>query len=183
MHFLQNYHKNVITYDLLNKFSYSHLNKIPTLYKIILNFGLKEKNLKQTVSGLIALELLGSQKSKLTRSSVSNISLKIRKGNPVGCKITLQKFAMYNFFANLVFNILPKIKQFDKFHYKNLTKNSFSFKIKNNFLFLELETNYEFFKNLNDLDITLVTNSQSKHELYYLLRSYKFPIQSKSLKI
>lgn len=176
MHFFQKYYKNIIVYDLINKFNYSTLNEIPYLTKIVLNFGLKKKNIKSIVSRLLALELIGGQKSKITFSSVSNVTLKIRKGNPVGCKITLRKHSMYTFLSNLILNILPKIKQFKNFYYKNLTSDSFSFRLKNLFLFIELETYYEFFKDLDNLNITLVSNSRTKNEFYYLLRSLKFPI-------
>ena len=83
---------------------------------------------------------------------------------------------MYTFLSNLILNILPKIKQFKNFYYKNLTSDSFSFRLKNLFLFIELETYYEFFKDLDNLNITLVSNSRTKNEFYYLLRSLKFPI-------
>ena len=53
---------------------------------------------------------------------------------------------------------------------------SVSFQIKNSLLFAELENQFQFFKNIPRLDITLVTNTSSQKELYFLLKSIKFSV-------
>ena len=52
---------------------------------------------------------------KLTLSKKSNITLKIRKGNPNGCKVTLRKEKMYNFFFRLISEIIPQFKTFNNY--------------------------------------------------------------------
>jgi large subunit ribosomal protein L5 len=94
----ENYYINIIKYDLVNKFYYKNHKKIPKLNKIILNFNCKNINFKLLISSIIALELITTQKSIITSSKKSNITLKIRKGNPIGCKVTLRKEKMYFFF-------------------------------------------------------------------------------------
>ena len=61
------------------------------LKKIVLNFGYQKSNLKYLISGLLALEFISSKKGKITKSRHLNLFLKIKKGDPVGCKIVLKK--------------------------------------------------------------------------------------------
>lgn len=91
MHFIENFYLQTIKYDLINKFSYKNPTKLPKLTKIVLNFGSKTADLKQLSAGLLALELITSQKGKLTKTKKANILLTIRKGNPTGCKVSLVK--------------------------------------------------------------------------------------------
>ena len=120
---------------------------------------------------LLALELIASQKSLLTLSKNSNISLKIRKGNPVGCKVVLKKKVMYNFLKNLILNILPNQVKFKK--------NSLI--LKNSLVFSELEQQYYLFKDIPKLNISLVCNSINSFELFFLLNSLKLAGNKKSL--
>ena len=91
MQIFKNYYNNVIKYDLINKFYYTNHKQIPQIINIILNFNCKNLNVKNLVSSLVALELITMKKGIVLTSKKSNIVLKIRKGNPIGCKITLKK--------------------------------------------------------------------------------------------
>ena len=91
MHFLEYYYNNVIKFDLINRFNYKNLKNIPKLEKIVLNFGCKTFELKKLSLSLLSLQLITDKKGILTVSKKPNIVLKIRKGNPVGCKVILTK--------------------------------------------------------------------------------------------
>lgn len=179
MHIFEHHYHNIIKLDFINKFNYKNIYSIPKIIKIVLNFGIKEVNFKLLLSLLTALELISSQKAILTRSSTSNISLKIRKGAPVGCKVTLRKSVMYLFFSKLILIIFPSIKQFDGFTFKPQTKEfkPFSFKLADILNFYEIESQYELFKSTPQLDISIVTDCKSKAELKFLLTSFRFPIK------
>ena len=88
MNILENYYKKVIKYDLINKFSYSHLEDIPQLKKIILNFGCKSDELKTIAASLFSLELITTKRGSLSTSKRANILLKIRKGSLVSMNIS-----------------------------------------------------------------------------------------------
>ena len=182
MNFYRYYNENVVKYDLLNKFQYKSLNEMPKFHKIILNFGSKKSDLKHLGPTLLALELITSQRSLLTTSNTVNLSLKIKKGSPTGCKITLRKMTMYTFLNKVVNKIFPKLKPFQGF--KILTsetklQKTFSFNLRNNLLFPELEKHYQYFNRLPHLDITIVTNAKSVRELIFLLKSFKIPLLCK----
>jgi large subunit ribosomal protein L5 len=178
MNFYTYYNENVVKYDLLNKFRYKTLNEMPKFCKIILNFGCKKSELKQLGPTLLALELITSQKSLFTNSNTANLSLKIKKGSPAGCKVTLRKVAMYTFLGKMIDDIFPKLKPFQGFKIlTSKTHKTFSFSLKNNLLFSELETHYQYFNRLPHLDIAMVTNAKSFNELIFLLKSFKIPLR------
>ena len=177
MNILENYYKKVIRYDLINKFFYAQLNEVPRLKKIILNFGCKSFEVKSIASALLSLELITMKKASLARSRRSNILLKVRKGNPVGCVVVLKKDKMYNFLLKLLTEVFPNLKDFKGITIsKKLSKTSFSFTLKDLINFKELEEQFYLFINLPALNVTLVTNTRSTKELLYLLHSFKLPL-------
>jgi large subunit ribosomal protein L5 len=170
MYFFENYSYNIVKYDLINKFHYKELSKIPKLQAIILQFNLKKYDLKLLIVSLAALELITAQKGFLTKSKTASVSLKIRKGQPVGCKITLRKTKMFEFF----FKLLNRIKIERKItNVKVSTLNTFSFKIPSILIFNELEKNYQFFKNLKNLNITIIMSTKNKEDFFFFLQTFK----------
>ena len=174
------YYQNVIKYDFINKFYYKNYKQIPKIIKIILSFNCKNLNIKQLISSLIVLELISTKKGLILVSKKSDVLLKIKKGNPVGCKVTLRKINMNLFFLRLVSEIFPNIKQFNGFYVKSLNNSScsssFLFVVKKTLFLPELQKYYSFFKDITSLKINIVTNSQFLDELIFILTSYKFPL-------
>lgn len=173
------YYNNVIKYDFINKFYYKNYKQIPKIIKIILSFNCKNLNIKQLISSLVALELISSKRGLILVSKKSNILLKIRKGNPVACKVTLQKIDMNLFVFRLISEIFPNIKLFESFSInpvENSPSNSFLFVLKKTLFIPELQKNYSFFKLISNLKIDILTNSVFLYELIFILNSYKFPL-------
>ena len=104
MQIFEYYYTNIIRYDLINKFYYNNHKQIPKVIKIVLNFNCNSVNIKRLISSMVALELITNQKSVILTSKKANISLKLRKGNPIGCKVTLKKKNMNIFFFRLFFS-------------------------------------------------------------------------------
>ena len=176
MFFFKIYFYKTVKYDLINTFSYQNLTQIPKLKNIVLNFGSPKSNFKYLVSSLLALEFISSKKGSLTKSNHVNVFLKIKKGNPVGCKIIVKRDAMYFFYTKLKVSDFSKIKQSRMSQLQQNLKsiNSVSFQLESLLLFAELENQFQFFNYIPKLDVTLVTNSKSRKELSYLLKSIKF---------
>jgi Ribosomal protein L5 len=173
---LEAYNSKIIKYDLVNTFVYQNLTQMPRLEKMILNFGYPKSKLKNLISGLLALEFLSAKKGQITKSRHLNIFLKIKKGNPVGCKLVLTKSIMNFFYLKLMTSIFPKIKRPQTHPFRDELKQvkAVSFQLKNPLLFEELENQFQFFKDIPKLDITLTTNAGSQKELVFLLKSIKF---------
>lgn len=176
MNLLENYYKKIIRYDLINRFFYTHLNDIPKLKKIILNFGCKSFEMKNIVAALFALELITAKQATVTKSSRANILLKIRKGYPVGCMVVLTKIEMYQFFLKLLTEVFPNLKDFKGINIsKKIEVKSFSLTLIDLINFKELEKQFYLFTNLPPLNIILVTNAKTRKELIYLLSAFKVP--------
>jgi large subunit ribosomal protein L5 len=170
MHFIKHYEKNIVKYDLINKFFYKNPKDLPRLLFLSIRFDFKKYNFNLMIASLLALELITLQKSNIIKSKSSNISLKIRKGDPVGCIVRLRSSNLNEFLIKILnYNTMCcQLKpQKDK---KNM---STSFKITNVLVFKELEQNYQFFKNLPELSLTLTTTTEKINEFNFLLKSYK----------
>jgi len=171
MYFFEAYVFKITKHDLINTFSYQNLTQIPTLKKITLNFGYQKSNIKHLIFSILALEFISFKKGKITKSKHINLFLKIKKGNPVGCVVVLKKSAMHLFYVRMKTLFSPNKIQLWKD--LRLTK-SISFHLKNPLIFPELENQFQFFKTIPRLDITLITTSNSQKELFFLLKSIKF---------
>lgn len=175
MNFLNYFYFKTIKYDLINKFNYNKTKNLPKLTKIILNFSCKNTQIKNLASSLLALELMTLKKGNLTTTTKSNILLKIRKGNPVGCKIVIENYAMFTFLERFVCDIIPKIRiNNNKIRVTKIkSKTNFSFEVLNVLNFKELEKNYNIFNELNKLDINIVLESKLKSDQVFTLNSLK----------
>ena len=177
MNILENYYKKVIRHDLINKFFYYNLDNIPELKKIILNFGCKSFAIKNIAASLLALELITAKQGTITKAKRANILLKVRKGNPVGCIVVLRKTQMYHFFWKLLTQVLPNLRDFKGISAsKKLNGKSFSLTLTDLINFNELEKQFYLFTNLPPLNIILVTNTDTRKELIFLLNSFKVPL-------
>jgi len=165
MQFLKNFYLTNVRHQLINKFVYKKIAKLPKFKKVELNLESKTTDTKMLFSGLLAFELITNQKGLLTTINTS-ITFQIRKGNLAGCKLTLQKNNLFRFFTEFLLNITPKIK-INRF---NLNKNSFSCKIKEILTLWKLETHYYFFNHLSNLNLTLVMTTNSKKEIMFFYK-------------
>ena len=80
---LERYYNCIIKFDLINKYSYVSLKKIPKVEKIIFNFGCKNHNFFEISSTLLFLELISQKQSSVTKAKKSNVLLKIRKATGI----------------------------------------------------------------------------------------------------
>ena len=169
MKFFDFYTKNTLYYDLLHKFSFKEIKCIPKFKKIVLSFCLKKYEIKYLLIVLSALKIISGVKfCNVTKSKSSNVSLKIKKGNPIGGKVILKKMRMNLFLLKLL-----SLGFLNKKNFENVSNNTFSFKIKDILKFSELEQNYQYFKNLPILNVNIIFTSTKKDLLLFLLRSYK----------
>jgi len=178
MHFIKSLNFKTLKYDLVNKFFYRKTKNIPAIKKIILNFGCKTTDIKRLSSSLLALELITLQKGKLTTINKTNLVLKIRKGNPVGCKVTLKNKQIFYFLEKIFLNIFPNIKNFNGISLiKNINSKAFSYQLNDTLSFNELEEHYQIFNNLSNLSINILTNTVDKEKSVFIFKSLQFPIK------
>ena len=164
----------------MSKFNYKNKHQVPKITKIVLNMGLGEdaadsKKIKTCVEDL---SLITGQKAVTTKFKKSISNFKTRKGSMAGVKVTLRSKKMYEFIDRLVNIALPRIKDFKGLKSTGIDNSSnYSFGIKEHIVFPEV--NFDKVDKIRGLDITIVTNSNSKEATMELLKEFNFPIKNK----
>ncbi len=169
-------YKNVIINKFINKFNCSSLMEVPKLIKIVINVGLNSRLLENKFLKIVLndLSLISCQKAILTRSKKSISNFKIRSGLPIGCKVTLRKKNMWNFFDKLIFIVIPRIRDFRGFSKKSIDKNgNLNIGVKEHTIFPEI--NYENIKFIYGMNISIVLNNCNYNESFYLFNKFLFP--------
>ncbi|MBU1006638.1 MAG: 50S ribosomal protein L5, partial [Candidatus Omnitrophica bacterium] len=117
----ETYRKNIIP-ALKEKFGYKNSLQAPKIQKIVLNMGIgaATQDIKILEQAMEELGLITGQKPAITRAKKAIANFKIRKGVPVGCKVTLRGARMYEFLDRLVNVALPRIRDF-----RGINANSF----------------------------------------------------------
>ena len=149
MHFI-NYHvTKIICDDFLLKYQTKNTKILPRLEKVILSAKLSV-NYKTSISVLIGI--LTFLKPCLTYSRKNLLTINLRKGEPVGIKITLRQKQMENFITLFLFEILPSLKKFKNLSFKN---GSLQWQIKDIFDYEDLLDIYIYISEVPLLDITI----------------------------
>jgi large subunit ribosomal protein L5 len=183
---LRNLYLKTIRFDIINKFPIKNTRNICKIDKIILNFGCKTSDVKKLSTALLALELISQQKGKLTTTNRPNLEAKIRKGDPVGCKITLRNGKAFDFIYETLMTIFSQLKSFEEIPTSSNSarlQNTLTYMVNDMFSFKELENNYQLFQHLPNLKITVVTNNETINQLLFALKSFKTPFVVKNLQI
>lgn len=183
---LRNLYLNTIQFDIINKFPIKKTKDICKVNKIVLNFGCKTYEIKKLSTALLALELITNQKGQLTTTNRPNIESKIRKGDPIGCKVTLHKAKALDFIYEILVNVFSQLKNSEEISISSnsiLSHNNLTYTITDTFTFKELENNYQLFQHLPNLKITVVTKCNKKNQFLFVLKSFKTPFLVKDLQI
>ena len=177
------------TYDeeiiqkLKNTFNYSNLMEVPKILSISINIGLGDakNNSKGLESAIQELTLITGQKPIITRAKKDISNFKIRKGWPVGCKVTLRSNMMFEFLERLISIALPRTRDFRGLSYKSFDgRGNYNFGIKEQIIFTEI--NYDKIQAVRGLNVTIATTSKTDNEAYELLKSFGFPLKQKPVK-
>ena len=166
--------------DLKEKFGFKNSYMSPKLQKVVLNMGLgvdgnDQKILKSCEEDLAKI---AGQKPVITKFKKSISNFKTRKNTNAGLKVTLRENKMYEFIDRLVNIALPRIKDFRGLSPKAFDKfGNYTFGIKEHIIFPEV--NFDKVDKIRGLDITVVTNSNTKKGTLELLKELNFPITEK----
>ncbi|MFH1783954.1 MAG: 50S ribosomal protein L5 [bacterium] len=167
---LRKIYQEAIVPELIKEFKYKNVMQAPKVSKIIVNMGVSEarEDIKTIdhASGQIA-EITG-QKPIVTRARKSISNFKLRKGMPIGCKVTLRGERMYEFLYRLINVVLPRIRDFRGVKKDAFDKGgNYSIGIKEITIFPEIV--YEKLDKVRGMDITIVTTAKTDEEARKLL--------------
>jgi large subunit ribosomal protein L5 len=175
---LVRYREEIIS-SLEKRFGYRNRYQVPKIRKIVVNMGTGDglKDAKLQDAALEDMMTIVGQRPQVTRAKKSVASFKLRKGMPVGCKVTLRGMRMYEFFDRLVNVAIPRIRDF-----RGLSSDSFdghgnyTFGIKEQIVFPEVD--YDKVVKIRGMDITIETSAETDEEAFELLKSLGMPFRS-----
>ena len=173
-------YKEMVVPAMMKQFSYSNIMQVPKITHVSINMGLGDAkdNPKKLESALSELSLISAQKPVVTRSKKDISNFKIRKGYPVGCKVTIRGNRMYDFLERLVSIALPRTRDFRGLSFKSFDgRGNFSFGVKEQIIFTEI--NYDKIDSIRGMDINVSTSAKSDDESYWLLKHIGLPLREK----
>ena len=170
---------NEIVPQLTKTFNFSNKFQVPKLEKIVLNMGLGEAvtNPKIVDSAAVELALIAGQKPIITRAKKPIANFKLRADLPIGCKVTLRREKMYDFFERLVNIALPRVRDFRGISPKAFDgMGNYTLGITEHIIFPEID--YDKTDSIKGLNVTIVTSAQTDEEGREFLKLLGMPFKN-----
>ena len=173
---LYNKYVNDVVPALKAKHKYGNAHQIPRMMKIVVNMGISaslEKNAIEDAAKELAL--ITGRKAVISKSRHSIANFKLREGQPIGCRVTLRRDAMYEFFDRLIATALPRIRDFRGLSPRKFDgRGNYTFGVADQTIFPEIELDK--IKRQQGMDITVVTSARNDAEALDLLKLMGFPL-------
>ncbi len=174
------YKKEVVP-KLMEEFKYSSPMEVPKLSKITINIGVGDatQNAKALEKTVEELTLITGRKPYLTRAKKSISNFKLREGMPIGCKVTLRRDAMYEFFDRLVNIAIPRIRDFRGVNANSFDgRGNYNLGLTEQLIFPEIEMDKV--EKIRGMNITFSTTAKSDEESKKLLSELGMPFRKPS---
>ncbi len=173
---LQKHYNEVVRAELQKEFNYKNTMQVPRLEKIVLNMGVGEAaaDQKKLDSAVAEMALISGQKPVKTVAKKAIAGFKIRKGLPIGCKVTLRSARMYEFLDRLVTIALPRVRDFRGITGKGFDgRGNFAMGVKEQIIFPEIV--YDKVDAIRGMDIVFVTTATTDADAKALLKGFYIP--------
>jgi large subunit ribosomal protein L5 len=175
---LRNKYNDEIIPALKTRFEYKSSMQVPKITKICLNQGIGKATADKKLvdSAVEEMTMIAGQKAVPTMSTKDISNFKLRKGVPIGAKVTLRGDKMYEFLDRLIAVSLPRTRDFRGVKNTGFDGHgNFTFGVKEQIIFPEIDLDKV--KMINGMDITLVTTAKTNEEAKALLEGFGFPLQ------
>jgi large subunit ribosomal protein L5 len=175
---LFNIYKTQIIKELTDKFNYRNPMQVPRLEKIVVSRGIgqavADKKLLEQASQEFGL--ITGQKAIITKSRTDISNFKLRKGNPIGCKVTLRREKMYEFLDRFVNIAVPRMRDFRGLSDTGFDgRGNYTCGVKEQIIFPEIDVD-KIYK-ISGLDLTFVTSASTDEEAMELLKMFGMPFK------
>ena len=173
----ERYAKEIVP-RMTERFGYKNVMAVPRLKKIVINMGLGEaaQDNKIIEDAIKELSLIAGQRPAITRARKAIANFKVRKGVPVGCKVTLRKKIMYEFLDRLISVTIPRIKDFRGLSRTSFDgRGNFAFGLTEHAVFPELDVDKITFS--KGMDIIIETTAKTDDEARELLQLFGMPFR------
>ncbi len=175
---LQEYYRDTVVKQLVQQFGYQSVMEVPRITKITLNMGVGEAvgDRKIIENAVADLTKIAGQKPVVTVARNSVATFKVRKDWPIGCKVTLRRERMFEFFDRLVTVAIPRIRDFRGLSPKSFDgRGNYSMGVREQIIFPEVD--YDKIDALRGLDVTITTTAKTDEEGRALLAAFNFPFK------
>ncbi len=164
---------------LIEKRGYKNVHQVPRMEKIVINMGVSALLEKTAVEDAAKdLSQITGRKPVITKARMSIATFKLRQGQPVGCRVTLRRDEMYEFFDRLVSAALPRIRDFRGISRRSFDgRGNYSLGVSDQTIFPEIELDK--IKRQQGMDITIVTSAPTDAEALDLLKLMGMPFAEK----
>ena len=174
---LKTQYKEQIVPALMKEFGYSSVMQCPKLTKIVINQGMGQAVADKKLIDVAQeeLTLIAGQKAVQTRSRKDISNFKLRKGMPIGVRVTLRDTKMYEFLERLIAVALPRIRDFKGINEKFDGQGNYNFGLTEQSMFHEIDP--DSIDHQRGMDITVVTSTKDDKEARVLLKHLGFPFK------
>ena len=161
------------------KHNFKNIHQIPKFVKIVVNMGVSASNEKGAIEDAAKdLSQLTGRKPVISKSKKDVANFKLRKNQPIGCRVTLRGDTMFEFFDRLVAVSLPRIRDFRGLSPRKFDgRGNYTFGVPDQTIFPEIEL--EKIKRQQGMDITIVTTAVTDEQARDLLKFMGFPFAEK----
>ena len=178
---LQTFYKEKATPNLIERFQYKNVMKVPRLKKISINIGVGAAASEPKLLEIASQELaqITGQKPQIRKSKKAISNFKLREGQAVGCRVTLRRKAMYEFFDRFVSLAVPRIRDFRGLNDTSFDgRGNYTVGVKEQIIFPEIDIDKV--PRISGMDISLVTSASTDEEAYVLLSELGMPFKKKN---
>lgn len=175
---LKNKYNEEIKENLMKSFKYKSTMQIPELKKIVLNQGVGAAvaDKKLIDNAMEEMTSIAGQKAVPTYSKKDISNFKLRKGMPIGVKVTLRGAKMYEFLDRLIAVSLPRTRDFRGINNKGFDgRGNYTLGVKEQIIFPEIDIDKV--NRIGGMDITFVTTAETNDEARALLKEFGLPFQ------
>ncbi|WP_026915157.1 50S ribosomal protein L5 [Christiangramia portivictoriae] len=163
---------------LKEEFSYSNVMEVPKLEKIVISRGVggAVADKKLIDHAIDELSAISGQKAVATISKKDVASFKLRKGMPIGAKVTLRGYRMYEFLDRLITSALPRVRDFNGIKANGFDgRGNYNLGITEQIIFPEIDI--DAVNRIAGMDITFVTSAETDKEAKALLTELGLPFK------
>ena len=177
---LQERYKKEVVPTLVKKFGYKSIMQAPRLEKICVNRGVNGAvtDKKMVDVAVDELTIITGQKAVATVSKKDISNFKLRRGMPIGARVTLRGVKMYEFLDRLVSIALPRVRDFRGISDKAFDgRGNYTLGVTEQIIFPEIDIDKV--SKITGMDITFVTTAGNNEEAYELLKELGLPFQKR----
>jgi len=178
---LKDHYYKVVQPKLKEEFGIKNIHDVPRLVKIVINIGIGSaiENPKHLESAQEELAQITGQHPVVTRAKLSVSNFKLRAGMKIGCRVTLRRDRMWEFFDRLVSLAIPRIRDFRGLPTKSFDgRGNYTMGIREQVVFPEID--YDKIEKLHGMNITFVTSTEKDDQAFALFRELGLPFRRSS---